>query len=77
MAKPKTKPVEEPTEPTLEERIAELHKLIDERIAEKVDALAAVTPGVPKGILEQMLTARARGGLCRCSAFDLIFKDKK
>lgn len=52
--------------PTLAERIAELHKEIDEVIARHVEA--TMVPGVPRSIIEQLLWAKVAGGKCRCAA---------
>jgi hypothetical protein len=51
--------------PTLAERIEMIHEEIDDLIAQRVDELAAMSPGVPRGSIEKIVTARA-SGFCRC-----------
>jgi hypothetical protein len=56
--------------PTLDERIEALKEEIDDYIASVVDRVAAEVPGVPKGVVERTITARAiGGGACKCSAY--------
>jgi hypothetical protein len=58
----------------LAERIESVHAEIDKLIAARVDEMAAESPGVPKGALERMLTARAHhpSEYCRCAALKLL-----
>jgi hypothetical protein len=67
MAKP-------PKKPTLEERIAKLHEEIDAIVAKHVDAIAAVSPGVPRGWCEHIAIGRAGG--CKCDAFKIVNNGK-
>ena len=53
--------------PTLEFQIRALHDELN--IAKHVDEIAAASPGVPRGIIEQMALARARGPFCVCEAY--------
>jgi hypothetical protein len=64
------KPVKKLSVPTLEDRLAALHEEIDDAIARFVDERAAICPGLPRGIIEQVATARARG--CKCEAFRIV-----
>jgi hypothetical protein len=59
-------------QPSLTQRIEKIHQEIEALIAQHVDALAATTPGVPKGVLEQVVFSRARG--CRCAEHDILCK---
>jgi hypothetical protein len=56
----------------LAERIESVHAEIDKLIAARVDEMAAQSPGVPKGMIERMLVARAHNGYCRCAAVKLL-----
>jgi hypothetical protein len=59
---------------TLEERLEALQADIDAAVAQIVDEKAAACPGVPRGIVEQILVGRAHG--CRCEQLKLINKGK-
>jgi hypothetical protein len=61
-----------PATPTLEERLEVLQAEIDTVIAELVDQRTAACPGVPRGIIEQILIGRAHG--CKCEALKLVRK---
>lgn len=50
--------------PALEERIRRVRADIETVIAERVDAVAKESPGVPPGVIRNLLTARAPACLC-------------
>jgi hypothetical protein len=52
---------------TLEQRIEELRAEIDGIIDERVAAIASQSPGVPAGVIRNLLTARAP--TCRCAQY--------
>ena len=58
--------------PTLEERLASLQGEIDAVIAKLVDERAATCPGVPRGIVENIMIGRASG--CKCEAYKIVSK---
>jgi hypothetical protein len=58
------------TKPTLPERIAEIRSEADAFIDAKAAELAGESPGVPLGVLRNLLTARAGG--CQCLAVKQI-----
>jgi translation initiation factor 2B subunit (eIF-2B alpha/beta/delta family) len=68
----KAKKVVAPKGPSLQQRIEKIHREIEALIAQHVDALAATTHGVPKGVLEQIVFSKARG--CRCAEHDILCK---
>ena len=51
----------------LEERIEELRAEIDGIIDERVAKIASQSPGVPPGVIRNLLTARAP--TCRCTQY--------
>lgn len=51
----------------IEERIAELRAEIDGVIDARVAKLASESPGVPAGVIRNLLTARAPS--CRCAQY--------
>ncbi len=51
----------------LEERIGELRAEIDGVIDEHVAKIASESPGVPPGVIRNLLTARAPA--CRCAQY--------
>lgn len=51
----------------LEERIEELRTEIDGIIDERVAKIASQSPGVPPGVIRNLLTARAPA--CRCAQY--------
>ncbi len=53
--------------PTLEERIKELRAEIDALVDAKAKAIAKDSPGVPAGVVRNLLTARAPA--CPCSQY--------
>lgn len=52
---------------TIEERIAELRAEIDGVIDARVATLASESPGVPAGVIRNLLTARAPS--CHCAQY--------
>jgi hypothetical protein len=52
---------------TLESRINEIRGDIETIIDARVDAVAKESPGVPKGVIRNLLTARAPG--CPCTQY--------
>jgi hypothetical protein len=64
--------MEASTEQTLEARIKDLHQELEAVIAAYVDERAAVCPGVPRGVVEATILARAGG--CTCREFRLVRK---
>lgn len=59
----------------LEERIEELRTEIDGIIDERVAKIASHSPGVPPGVIRNLLTARAPA--CRCAQYiELCGKEK-
>ncbi|MCA6117874.1 hypothetical protein J6524_23785 [Bradyrhizobium sp. WSM 1738] len=59
--------------PTLEERIVQIRADIEAVIAERVEAVAKDSPGVPSGVIRNLLTARAPA--CPCAQY-LELNDK-
>jgi hypothetical protein len=57
---------------SLEGRIVALHDDIQALIKQHVDEAAKEAPGVPRGVIEQTITARAHG--CLCAAAKLLQK---
>jgi hypothetical protein len=53
--------------PALEQRIKELRSDIDAIIDERARAVAKDTPGVPLGVIKNLLTARAPA--CPCAQY--------
>ncbi|WP_407146339.1 hypothetical protein [Bradyrhizobium sp. ORS 86] len=70
MALLKTKPPEK----SLAERIAEFRSELDAWIDAKAAELKEDTPGVPVGVLRNLLTARA--GACQCQAVQDMLEGK-
>jgi hypothetical protein len=70
--KKKTAAKKMPPLPTLEERLASLQGEIDAVIAKLVDERAATCPGVPRGIVENIMIGRASG--CKCEAYKIVSK---
>jgi hypothetical protein len=56
----------------LEDRLEALQAEIDAVIAELVDARTAACPGVPRGIVENIVIGKAGG--CKCEALKLVRK---
>jgi hypothetical protein len=53
--------------PTLEERIQDLRTEIEAVVEARVDAVAESSPGVPQGVIRNLLTARAPA--CACAQY--------
>jgi hypothetical protein len=53
--------------PTLEERIKDIRTEIEAVIEDRVDAVARSSPGVPRGVIRNLLTARAPA--CACAQY--------
>jgi len=53
--------------PTLEERIKDLRTEIEAIIEARVDTVAETSPGVPRGVIRNLLTARAPA--CACAQY--------
>lgn len=53
--------------PTLEERILQVRADIEAIIADRVEAVAKDSPGVPSGVIRNLLTARAPA--CPCAQY--------
>jgi hypothetical protein len=51
----------------LEDRIKQVRADIEQVIAAQVEAVAADSPGVPRGVIRNLLTARAPG--CPCGQY--------
>jgi hypothetical protein len=68
----KAKAKKKPTEPSLEERLEALQAEIDVIIAKLVDERYAACPGVPRGVIENIVIGRAGG--CKCEALRLVRK---
>jgi hypothetical protein len=52
---------------TLEERIKDLRREIETAIDARVDTVAQESPGVPRGVIRNLLTARAPA--CACAQY--------
>ncbi len=59
--------MKQPRTMRLEERIEELRAEIDGIIDERVTKIASQSPGVPPGVIRNLLTARAP--TCRCAQY--------
>jgi hypothetical protein len=59
--------MKQPRAARLEERIDELRAEIDSIIDERVETIAYQSPGVPSGVIRNLLTARAP--TCRCAQY--------
>ena len=57
--------------PTLEQRIRQVRADIDALIDARAQAVARDSPGVPIGVIRNMLTARAPA--CRCAQYLELF----
>ena len=56
--------------PTLEDRIEQLRAEIERVVQDRVDAVAKESPGVPKWVIRNLLTARAPS--CACEQYLLL-----
>lgn len=59
--------MKQPRPTRLEDRIEELRTEIDAIIDERVARIATQSPGVPSGVIRNLLTARAPS--CRCAQY--------
>ena len=59
--------------PTLEDRIRDLRTEIDAVIDARVDAVAKDSPGVPRGVIRNLLIARTPA--CRCAQYLELSRD--
>jgi hypothetical protein len=59
--------MKQPRATRIEERIEELRAEIDGIIDARVDRIAGENPGVPAGVIRNLLTARAPS--CRCAQY--------
>jgi hypothetical protein len=53
--------------PTLEDRIRDLRDEIDAIVASRMETIARQSPGVPTGVIRNLLTARSPG--CACAQY--------
>ena len=60
--------------PSLEQRIMRIRADIGSIIDAKVEAVAKESPGVPRGVIRNLLTARAPS--CRCAQYLEIIGEK-
>ena len=60
--------------PRLEQRIEELRAEIDAIIDARVEKIAGESPGVPAGVIRNLLTARAPS--CRCAQYLALCSEK-
>lgn len=58
--------------PTIEDRIRELRSEIDRILQDRVDVIAKESPGVPKGVIRNLLIARAPA--CACEQYLMLSK---
>jgi hypothetical protein len=63
----KSKSMNVTTAPTLEHRIKQIRADIDAIIDAKVQVVAKESPGVPQGVIRNLLTARAPA--CPCAQY--------
>jgi hypothetical protein len=59
--------------PTLEDRIQDIRNEIDAIIAARVEAIAKQSPGVPAGVIRNLVIARAPG--CSCAQYLELSRD--
>jgi hypothetical protein len=55
------------TTPTLEDRVRKIRSEIDAIVDARAEIVAKQNPGVPLGVIRNLLTARA--GICRCAQY--------
>ena len=63
----KAKPMRTPPVPPLEERIKQIRAEIEAVIDARVNVVAQESPGVPPGVIRNLLTARAPA--CPCTQY--------
>ena len=56
--------------PTLEDRIEQIRAEIERVVQERVDVVAKESPGVPKGVIRNLLVARAPS--CACEQYLML-----
>ncbi|GLH77482.1 hypothetical protein SSBR45G_23900 [Bradyrhizobium sp. SSBR45G] len=56
--------------PTLEDRIDQIRTEIERVVEERVDAVAKESPGVPRGVIRNLLVARAPA--CACEQYLML-----
>jgi hypothetical protein len=66
--------IKQPRSTRLEKRIEELRSEIDAIIDGRVHELAGESPGVPAGVIRNLLTARAPS--CRCAQYLELYGEK-
>jgi hypothetical protein len=59
--------MDQPLVPTLKDRVRQIRSEIDAIVDERAEAVARQNPGVPIGVIRNLLTARA--GACRCEQY--------
>lgn len=64
----------QPSTVSLKARIEELRAEIDSIIDARVEKIASQSPGVPSGVIRNLLTARAPS--CRCAQYLDLCSDK-
>jgi len=58
---------------TLEDRIKDIRDEIDAIIASRVEAIAKQSPGVPTGVIRNLVIARAPG--CSCAQYLELYRN--
>jgi hypothetical protein len=58
---------------TLEDRVRQIRSEIDAIVDARAEAVAKQSPGVPLGVIRNLLTARA--GVCRCAQYLELVSD--
>ena len=56
--------------PTLEDRIEQIRAEIERVVQDRVDVVAKESPGVPKGVIRNLLVARAPS--CACEQYLML-----
>jgi len=59
--------------PTLEDRIEQIRAEIERVVQERVDVVAKESPGVPKGVIRNLLVARAPS--CACEQYLVLRRE--
>lgn len=66
-------PMNSTAKPTLEDRVRQIRSEIDAIVDARAEAVAKQSPGVPLGVIRNLLTARA--GVCRCAQYLDLARD--
>jgi hypothetical protein len=66
--------MKQPRTARLEQRIKELRTEIDAIVTSRVEQIARQSPGVPPGVIRNLLTARAP--FCRCAQYLELCNEK-